>query len=65
MSKTVSARITNQEHEDLLDLANQKRITVNEILSQSIREMIQREKKKTLSFETLHEIQKLVGIGSS
>jgi len=36
MTKTVSARIENQEHEKLIDLANEEGQTVNEYLNDLI-----------------------------
>ena len=36
MTKTVSARIENQEHEKLIDLANEEGQTVNEFLNDLI-----------------------------
>ena len=41
MTKTVSARIENQEHEKLIDLANEEGQTVNEYLNDLISSSIE------------------------
>ena len=41
MTKTVSARITNEEHDELIDMANEEGQTVNEFLNDLISSSIE------------------------